>query len=80
MDQRIALLLGMLSSDQAGQDRAKRILLERQDRGKSWLKGEWKDETGAAGLGLDIGAEDGREWIEKTRDGMEAFSEVVRSL
>ncbi|CAD6571869.1 MAG: hypothetical protein TREMPRED_000411 [Tremellales sp. Tagirdzhanova-0007] len=77
---RVAMLYGMLSSTPEGQDRAKRLILRTQDRGKSWLEGGWRDELDATTMGSDIGTEGGSAWIDKGRDAMDRINEALGDL
>ncbi len=72
--------LGMLSSDLEKQKRAREILLNVEDRGKSWLQGGWKDEHDAATLGSEVGADAGSERIEKSRITMERVADGLGEL
>ena len=74
------MLYGMLSSTPEGQDRAKRLILRTQDRGKSWLEGGWRDELDATTMGSDIGTEGGSAWIDKGRDAMDRINEALGDL
>lgn len=73
----------MLSDKKEDQDRMADMILNTKDKGKSWLRGGWKEEPNADILGRDIGLDDGEReraangevWYEKGRSAMEKVVE-----
>lgn len=74
----------MLSPDETERQRAMDTLLKSKDKGKSFLRGGWKEDPKADQLGRDVGQErtnegeglwyeDGRAAMEKVVEGLSAF-------
>jgi hypothetical protein len=74
----------LLSPDETERQRAMEILLKSKDKGKSFLRGGWKEDPKADQLGRDVGLEstnegegvwyeDGRAAMEKVVEGLSAF-------
>ena len=74
----------MLSPDETERQRAMDTLLKSKDKGKSFLRGGWKEDPKADELGRDVGQErtnegeglwyeDGRAAMEKVVEGLSAF-------
>jgi hypothetical protein len=74
----------LLSPDETERQRAMEILLKSKDKGKSFLRGGWKEDPKADQLGRDVGVErtsegegvwyeDGRAAMEKVVEGLSAF-------
>jgi len=74
----------MLSPDEAEQKRAMETLTRSKDKGKSFLRGGWKEDPKAEELGRDVALgttqegerkwyEDGRVAMEKVVEGLSAF-------
>lgn len=74
----------MLSPDETERQRAMNTLLKSKDKGKSFLRGGWKEDPKADQLGRDVGQErtvvgeglwyeDGRAAMEKVVEGLSAF-------
>jgi hypothetical protein len=74
----------MLSPDESEQKRAMDTLMKSKDKGKSFLRGGWKEDPKAEELGRDVGLErtnegegkwyeDGRAAMEKVVEGLSAF-------
>lgn len=74
----------MLSPDETERQRAMDTLLKSKDKGKSFLRGGWKEDPKADQLGRDVGLErtnegeglwyeDGRAAMEKVVEGLSAF-------
>jgi len=71
----------MLSPDETERQRAMDTLLKSKDKGKSFLRGGWKEDPKADHLGRDVGLERTNEgeglWYE---DGKAAMEKVVEGL
>jgi len=74
----------MLSPDESEQKRAMETLMKSKDKGKSFLRGGWKEDSKAEELGRDVAMERTIEgegvWYENGRAAMEKVVEGLSSF